>query len=229
MIKRKLIVPKKKSISINYGESKIYTINNSIYKEFKDNISLATRRRKKERLKYLEQFEYLKQYYPEIEYFIEYFIGWYIKGYIMKEVKTKRLNSSSINYKDKINLLIQIREILALFKNIGLMYYDIHLGNICCNQNNLPIFFDIDSILQIDEKIPDINPQGFAYYEGYGGQLDDKFQRIKFNILVKDILLSHKEITYDKIGQEMINYQLNIYSPKSLFANEELLEHILKK
>ncbi|MDE5889228.1 MAG: hypothetical protein K2H20_04340 [Bacilli bacterium] len=227
-MRSKLYVPNK-GVSVDFGESKIHTISDGIYKEFKENISLSTRRRKKERLRYLERFEYLKQYYPKIEYFVEWLMGLYIKGYVMKEVESKHFDSYLINPEEKISLLKQTREILKMFKNIGLMYYDIHLGNINRNQNGLPIFFDIDSILYIDESIPDITPHGFQHYECYGGKLDEKFQRVKFNVLVQEVLSPYQEITYDKVGQEMIDYQLNVYNPNSIYANEELIDHILTK
>lgn len=224
----KLFVPKK-GISIDYGESKIYTFNGSIYKEFKDNISQATRRRKKEKLKYLQQFEYLKHYYPEIEYFVECLFGLYIKGYVMKEIETKSINSYSIPTEKRLILLKQIRKILKMFNDIGLRYYDIHLDNIRCTKSNRPIFFDIDSILFSDDKKPDIKPYGFDYYECLGGNLDSNFQRLKFNVFIKEALSSCQELNFDEIGQEMMNYQLNKYSPHSIFAHEDLLEHVLIK
>lgn len=227
-MRSRLFIPKK-GVSVDYGESKIYTVSDGIYKEFKDNISLATRRRKKERLKYLKQFEYLKQYYPEIEYFVEYLFDLYIKGYVMKEVKSKYLDAYSISFEDKLRLLKKSREILAMFRDVGLMYYDIHPGNIKCSQNGNPIFFDIDSILFADETIPDIKPHGLDWYQCHNGKLDEKFQRIKFNVLAQDVLLSCQGVQYDEIGQEMIDYQLNVYNPNSIYANEELIDHVLIK
>lgn len=228
-MKRKLYIPNK-GISIDFGESKIYTIDDGIYKEFKDNISLTTRRQKKKRLIYLEQFEELKKYYPQIKYFIEPIINLYIKGYVMENVDTKNLCAYSLSPQKRVILLKQIKEILKTFRNIGLMYYDLHLGNVVYNKNNgLPIFFDIDSILFEDENKPDINPQGFDYYKCYGGKLDIKFQRIKFNILAKDILSSCQELSFDEVGQEMIDYQLDVYNPNNIFAHEELIDHVLTK
>lgn len=225
-MKSRIFVPNK-GVSVDFGESKIYTISDGIYKEFKDNISLATRRRKKERLIYLSQFNNLKEYYPEIEYFVECLFGLYIKGYVMQEVQSTQLYYSGFA-KEKLDILHKIKEILSLFEDIGLRYYDLHTGNVVLNKNKLPMFFDIDSILYIDETKPDIKPFGFDYYEIYGGKLDKKFQLIKFNALVQSILASVPKghLTYDELGNEMINCQLNIYNPNSIFANEDLLEHV---
>lgn len=149
-MRSKLYVPKK-GFSVDYGESRIYTVSDGVYKEFRDNISLSTRRKKKERLKYLQQFEDLKKYYPQIEYFVEYLFGLYIKGYVMEEVDTNFLDAYSISPSQKLSLLKEIRKVLNMFREAGLMYYDIHPGNIKYNSNGLPIFLDIDSILYCDE------------------------------------------------------------------------------
>lgn len=228
-MRSKLYVPKK-GFSVDYGESRIYTVNDGVYKEFRDNISLSTRRKKKERLKYLQQFEDLKKYYPQIEYFVEYLFGLYIKGYVMEEVDTNFLDAYSISPSQKLSLLKEIRKVLNMFREAGLMYYDIHPGNIKYNSNGLPIFLDIDSILYCDEEIPDIKPHGLDYYQVYNGKLDENFQRVKFNVLAQQVLVSCQDLEYDEIGQEMIDNRLNVYTPKSIFAHEELIDHVsLKK
>ncbi len=228
IMKSKIFVPNK-GISVDFGESKIFTISDGIYKEFKDNISQNVRRRKKERLKYLEQFEFLKPYYPEIEYFVEYLRGLYIKGYVMKEVNTKNLDSLSIEYENKLEILKKLKELLDLFRSIGLNYYDIHLDNVRLHENGLPFLYDMDSILFIDEKNPDIVPYGYDCYRWHNGKLDEGFQKIKFNILTRNILCYHKDFACDEIGQEMLDYQLNVFNPDSPFAREYLFEHTIKK
>lgn len=227
------LFPLRKREGFDYGESKIYTTNDGIYKEFASNISQATRRKKKERLLYLEQYESLKEYYPEIKYFVELIKNWYIQGYVMKEVHYTELDSSKIFFKQKIEILRKVREFLEALKSIGLYYYDIHLGNICLNENGSPIFFDIDSILFVDEKKPDIRPSGLSEFKRFGGELGDEFQRIKFNILTRNALAYNqgRDFEYDEVGTEMIDAADKSieFQHNGPLSDVYLLDHVLKK
>lgn len=229
-MKSKLFVPNK-GISVEFGESKIVTLNNGLlYKKFKDNISLATRRMKKRRLEYLSDFDSLKEYYPEIEYFVELLMGFYIKGYVMKDIQYKSLDICTLNSEQKLEVLHKIREVLGMFEKIGLRYYDLHTGNVVLSQNGLPMFFDIDSILYIDETKPDINPYGLDYYIVNGGKLNVNFQLVKLNIFVKRVLEICKDLVYDEIGTKIMEDEFNPFSPRSIYAHENLLNHVsLKK
>ena len=229
-MKSKLFVPSK-GIPIEFGESKIITLNNGlIYKKFKDNISLATRRMKKRRLEYLSDFDSLKKYYPEIEYFVEPLMRFYIKGYVMKDVQYKSLDICTLNSEQKLEVLHKIREVLGMFERIGLRYYDIHTGNVVISQNGLPMFFDIDSILYADETKPDINPYGLDYYTINGGKLNFNFQLVKLNLFVKRVLEICQDLVYDEIGAKIMEDVYNPFSPKSIYAHENLLDHVsLKK
>lgn len=229
-MKSKLFI-QKKTTPIEFGESKIYTLNNGlIYKEFKDNISLATRRKKKERLEYLSDFENLSKYYPQIKYYVEWLKGFYIKGYVMDDIKYRSLDICSLSSEEKLKILNKIREILGLFERIGLRYYDLHTGNVVLAQNGLPMFFDIDSILYNDEKNPDIKPYGLDYYIINGGKLNVNFQLVKLNILVKRVLEICQDLVYDEIGTQIIKDDQNPFSPRSIYAHENLLDHVsLKK
>lgn len=228
-MKSKLFLPKK-SMPVEFGESKIFTLKNGlIYKEFKDNISLATRRKKKERLEYLSDFEELTKYYPQIEYFVSFLKDFYIKGYVMKDIQYKAIDLCTLDSKKKLEVLRKVREILGLFERIGLRYYDIHTGNIVLTQDNIPMFFDIDSILYKDESEPDIKPYGLDYYIISGGKLNVNFQLIKLNTFVKRVLELCKDMVYDEIGTKMMNDDFNAYSPRSIFAHENLLDHVTLK
>lgn len=221
----------RKSMGVDYGESKIYKIEDGIYKEFAINISLLTRRRKKERLMFLEQYEIFRKYYPQIKYFVEFVKNWYIQGYVMEENPYLCLDSG-IDFEKKIESLEGVREILAMLRKIGLYYYDLHLGNVCISKNTgLPILFDIDSILYADETKPDIRPVGFAEYKKCGGKLGEEFQRIKFNVITREALCHNykRDFEYDEVGEEMLSFEGKKFQPNGPFSQEYLLDHILRK
>lgn len=225
------LFPPRRDMGLDYGESKIYKLEVGIYKEFAINISLLKRRRKKERLMYLEQYEIFRQYYPQIKYFVEFVKNWYIQGYVMEE-NPYLCFDSGIDFEKKIESLTKIREILAMLRNIGLYYYDLHLGNVGLNKKTgLPILFDIDSILYEDETKPDISPVGFKDYKRCGGKLGEEFQRIKFNIITSEALCRNRKIDfeYDEIGKEMLSSAVSKFQPNGPFSQEYLLDHILKK
>lgn len=225
------LFPPRRDMGLDYGESKIYKVEDGIYKEFAINISLLRRRRKKERLMYLEQYEIFRQYYPEIKYFVEFVKNWYIQGYVMEESPYLCLDSG-IDFDKKIASLMKVREILAMLRNIGLYYYDLHLGNVgLSKKTGLPILFDIDSILYEDETKPDIKPVGFREYKKSGGKLSEEFQRIKFNVITSEALCHNRKIDfeYDEVGKEMLSSLEAKFQPNGPFSQEYLLDHILRK
>ncbi len=211
------------------SEGKIYTINDGLYKRFNINLSISKRKRKEEIILYLEKINSLKIYYPEIKYLVDSFLSLYIKGYVMEPIIGGSLSNNIYCIEEKLDILLQLKYILAEFRKYGLYYFDIRRPNIKIkDENHKPILLDIDGLVREGEKL-DAIPYYISKYIKSGGKLDEHAQILMFNRFTQ-MCFQYNELKYDfdydNTGKKiMADYK----RMDSAYDNEYLCDHMKVK
>ena len=212
------------------SESNVYSILDGYYKKFKFFVSRKERLGKRRKLLYLEQFKYLKDYYPNIYYFVSsYLAKTPIKGYVMEPITGKHLNKDTFTFEEKIILLKLLRNIIEQFNEAGIYYHDIRIPNLLVREQKQIVLLDIDSIVTDEDPKLDVVPFALRSYLGNGGVVGTGAQIIMFNNLTGKVL--DREIEDDEnfaMDKEAYMIENDIYFNRvdCVADHEYLYEHI---
>ena len=178
------------------SEGIIHTCEYGLFKKFNIMMPKEMKKNKERKLLEVDKYEELKKYYNEIVYLVNNIKNEYLSGYIVKPCSGLPLNKLILSKKEKIKILKQLKEILMLFEKNGIIYDDIHLGNIYYNSDNKKIeLIDIDNIT-IDKYQKDLNSFLIQDYCYHGG-IDGMSARIYAFNLITYILLINDDVQYD--------------------------------
>lgn len=201
---------------LNYDQLKKYITSEGIihnceyglFKKFSITMSKEMKKNKEYKLLELDKYEELKEYYNKILYLVNNIKNEYLSGYIVKPCLGLPLNKIILSKKEKIRILKQLKEILILFEKNGIIYDDIHLGNIYYNSDTKKIeLIDIDNI-SINNYEKDLNSFLIQDYCYHGG-IDGVNARIyAFNLITYILLINNVEeydirVLYESFEQKI--------------------------
>jgi len=227
------------------SEALIYPTLDGFYKEFDSMTPYESLKCKEEMLLYLEELEELKKYYPAIKYLVDSPETKTICGYVMEPIISNdkkcdnfrdeiedggRLKSTHMSVKKLLSSLHELRNILKIFRDNGLLYLDIRHPNVKLDDSSNPILLDIDSITYLDNPRMNKMPSDLARYFSYSGRLDAKAQTFMFNIFTLEAF-GYKlcsQLDFDKTGAKIVESKnmLGQYVPSPEISEEYLIDHV---
>lgn len=144
----------------------------------------------------------------------------------MKKIDGSTPNPTLFSLDAKLRILKEIRKKLKIFKNHGVMYFDIRIPNFKIQIQEgieVPVFLDMDNI-QTDEDELDVIPTDLKKYILHGGKLDTHGQIGMFNIFTLEFLAS-SAYKVDKDADKILKAQ-EYLEPDSAFDHEYLMDYV---
>lgn len=208
------------------SEGEIFIVKDGIYKKYTLRTSPIKLKRKENILLYLDKLNELKKYYPEIRYLVNSIIPLYIRGYVMQPIIGGSLDNAIYTNEEKLNILLQLKDILDEFRKHGLYYFDIRRPNIkITDKEHKPILLDIDGLIEEGEKM-DATPYYITEYIKNGGQLDEHAQILMFNRFTL-LCFPYNELRYDfEYDSEGKEIMTDYKRMDSAFDHEYLCNHM---
>jgi hypothetical protein len=134
----------------------VYLVDNVVYKSFLGNTCFITE--KCRNVQWFKNNKIFKPYILEMFYDKNEFIG-YSQEYIQNAKSFKEgINDSTLSYDFKIKIIRDIFDKLRLLHNNGFFYGDIHLENVCYNEEE-GFLLDLDEV-----RLKDVDDFKFSEY-----------------------------------------------------------------
>ena len=226
------------------SEGIIHNCEYGLFKKFNITMPKETKKNKEYKLLEIDKYDELKKYYNKIIFLVNNSKNEYLSGYIVEPCLGMPLNKIVLSKKEKIMILRQLKKILILFEKNGIIYDDIHLGNIYYNINTKKIeLIDIDNI-SINNYQKDLNSfliQDYCYHGGIDGVNARiyAFNLITYILLINDIEEYNIRVlseTFEEKMKKISNHNVyelckNLLIPKinSNCDNEYLIDIIDEK
>jgi len=199
------------------SEGIIHTCEYGLFKKFNITMPNEMKKNKEKKLLELDKYEELKDYYNKIVYLVNNIKNEYLSGYIIKPSLGLSLNKIYLTKKEKIYVLKKLKEMLILFENNGIIYDDIHLGNIYYDDVTKKIeLIDIDNIA-INNYPKDLNSFLIQDYCYRGGKDGVNARIYAFNLITYILLINNYEEYDIRKLYETFEYNIKIFNDKRIY------------
>jgi len=138
-------------------------------------------------------------------------------GYNVYKTALNYVNKIYLTKKEKIYVLKKLKEMLILFENNGIIYDDIHLGNIYYDDVTKKIeLIDIDNIA-INNYPKDLNSFLIQDYCYRGGKDGVNARIYAFNLITYILLINNYEEYDIRKLYETFEYNIKIFNDKRIY------------